>query len=95
MTLPSPPAGCIVLLATSSGATASDGSGRNGEFVGNVLAALRQPVTMHEAFMQVVCNVSEATGASGCRLFVQDLTVEFSFADVEPSRLASSKSATD
>ena len=57
------PAGGIVLFATSPGTTASDGRGDNGLFTKHLLEALKEPLTLHEAFMRVVRAVSEATGA--------------------------------
>ena len=79
---PPPPAGAIVLFATSPGTTASDGAGENGLFTMHLLQALKEPVTLHEAFMCVVRAVSCATGDQQRPQTLQDLIVEFSFFNI-------------
>ena len=77
------PAGGIVLFATKPGTTASDGApGENGLFSKYLLHALKLPLTLHEAFMQVVRAVSEASGDRQRPQTLYDLTVNFSFFDI-------------
>ena len=86
--LPSPPVGGVVLFATSPGATASDGKagGRNGLFTEHLLKTLQQPVTLLEAFLLVVRQVSIASSDRQRPQTVHDLTNDFCFrADIEPS----------
>ena len=71
-----------MMFATSPGTTALDGAGENGLFTMHLLEALKQPLTLHEAFMHVVREVSKTTGDRQRPQTLQDLIVEFSFYDV-------------
>jgi hypothetical protein len=56
------PADSIIVYATSSGQTASDGTGRNGLFTGQLLNNLREPgLEVAEVFRRTGADVSEAS----------------------------------
>jgi len=57
------PADSIIVYATSAGQTASDGTGRNGLFTGQLLNNLRTPgLEVAEVFKRTGANVAEASG---------------------------------
>jgi len=57
------PADSIIVYATSAGQTASDGTGRNGLFTGQLLPNLRTPgLEVKEVFNRTGADVAEASG---------------------------------
>jgi formylglycine-generating enzyme required for sulfatase activity/uncharacterized caspase-like protein len=75
------PAGTFVVYATSPGAVARDGTGRNGVFTGELLQALRIPgLPIEQTFKRVVKRVRDRTRGQQIPWMLSSLDGDFVFA---------------
>lgn len=73
--------GSLIAFSTAPGATAEDGSGRNGTYTKNLLAHINTPgITVEGLFKRVRVGVSQETGGQQIPWESSSLTGEFCFA---------------
>ncbi len=58
----SPPSGTLIAFATSPGATASNGKGRNGLYTGELVKQLKKPQRIEDVFINTRISVEEKSG---------------------------------